>query len=67
MKRRDVEQMLARFGLELVRLTRNCHWKARVRRRDGSEATVTFPTSTSDHRAMKNKMSQLQNIASGAQ
>ena len=67
MKRREVEQMVAKFGLELVKLTRINHWKARVRRRDGSETTVMFPTSTSDYRAMLNKAAQLRNIASGAE
>ena len=67
MRRREVEQMIAEFGLELVNLTRNNHWKARVRRRDGTEATVIFPTSESDYRALLNKAAQLRNIATGAE
>lgn len=66
MRRREVEQMVAKFGLTLVKLTRVNHWKAVVRRCDGTETTVIFPTSTSDYRALKNKAAQLRNIASGA-
>lgn len=67
MKRKEVKEMVENHGLELVSLSRNNHWKARVRRTDGTERMVTFPTSTSDWRAMKNKNSQLCNIASGAE
>lgn len=66
-KRREVIEMVKTYGLELVSLSRVNHWKARVRRRDGTERMVTFPTSTSDYRALKNKGAQLRNIASGAE
>lgn len=65
MNRAHVEQMLVVHDLRLVSLVRNCHWKARVKTADGRTATVTFPTSESDHRALKNKSAQLRKIAAG--
>ena len=67
MKRREVKKMVEAHGLVLVSATRVNHWKVRVRRRDGTERDVIFPTSTSDWRALKNKAAQLRNIASGAE
>lgn len=65
MNRRDVGLMLDTHCLVLVGLVRNCHWKARVRTPDGRVVAVTFPTSESDHRALKNKSAQLRKIAQG--
>ena len=65
MNRTHVEQMLASHGLSLVSLVRNSHWKARVRTPTGQERSVTFPTSESDYRALKNKSAQLRKIAAG--
>lgn len=59
--------MVEAFGMTVVSIKCSKHWKVRVRRRDGSERVVSFPTSTSDHRAMRNKRSQIQNIANGAE
>ena len=66
MQRREVEAMLNEVGLTLLDLTKKKHWKARVRRQDGSELIVSLPTSPSDRRALKNKRSQLRALALGA-
>lgn len=65
MNRAHVVEMVTKHGLALVSLVRNSHWKARVRTPSGQERSVTFPTSESDYRALKNKSAQLRKIAQG--
>lgn len=65
MNRRDIEQLISDHGLRLVSMVRNKHWKARVVTPHGTVASVTFPNSESDHRALKNKTAQLRKIAQG--
>lgn len=65
MTRREVEEMVASHGLVLISLTRNAHWKARVRTPGGAERNVGLPTSCSDVRGLKNKSAQLKKIAAG--
>lgn len=65
MKRKEIIEMCESHRLVVVSITRNKHWKVRVRRPDGTERNVIFPSSSSDYRMIKNKSSQLGNIASG--
>ena len=65
MKKKDVISMVESYGLAVVRVVRNKHWKVWVRRSDGTESCVIFPSSTSDFRAMKNKDAQLRRVANG--
>ena len=67
MNRAHVVEMVTQHGLTLVSIVRNSHWKARVRTPAGQERSVTFPTSESDHRALKNKSAELRKIAQGVE
>lgn len=66
MRRSEISSFLEEVGLTPVEIDRRKHWRVRARRLDGSEVIVSLPTSESDHRALKNKRSQLRAIAQGA-
>ena len=53
---RLIRDLLSRAGFRIVWIRQNGHFKARVARPDGSEATAIFPSSPSDGRWVRNKM-----------
>ena len=60
---REIKLFFEQFEeLELLSIDRNRHWKVRVRvTATGQEANIIMPTSSSDVRALKNKVSQVRN------
>jgi hypothetical protein len=61
----DIHAMVEESGMGVVAIRRNRHWTVRVRRADGTEATVSFPVTPSDHRALLNRASSLKKTAKG--
>lgn len=62
---REIIKIVESFGLKVVDMVKNNHWKVRVARDDGTEETVIFSGSSSDRRTVKNKATQLRRIANG--
>lgn len=63
--KKEVEALVTEAGMTVVEIKRCRHWRATVQRADGSVTKVSFPVSPSDHRALKNKRSELRHIARG--
>lgn len=56
-------QMVLDAGFkEIIAVRRSKHWVVKVAREDGSVTSVSFPSTPSDHRALRNKASQLRHI-----
>ena len=62
---REAVAYIEEFGLKYEVLSQNYHFKLRVIAPDGREDTITVAVSASDHRASKNKRSQLKRFANG--
>ena len=60
---REIKLFFEKFsGVELLSIDRKRHWKVKVRViSTGQEATFIMPTSSSDVRSLKNKVSQVRN------
>lgn len=65
MKKHELAPFLEECGLRAIEVRRSKHWKVLVERSDGSRTTVSIPTTPGDWRALRNKRSQLTNIAKG--
>lgn len=66
MTRKDLEALVAEFGLTLERVNfTSRHPKLYVRATDGRRACFAIPRTPSDHRSVLNKRAQLRAFAQG--
>ena len=67
LRQRDIKRMVQDAGLTLVSaaICGSGHWRLRVRRSDGQEATCVMPCTPGDHRGLLNKASELRRFARG--
>jgi hypothetical protein len=67
MKLREIEEMVARNGLTIVRIAQSKRIKVTVQRADGATETHAFPRNERDAHALKNREACLVRFARGAQ
>lgn len=56
---KDIKKLIESEGGEVVSIICNKHWKARIRRPDGTEFTGVFSLTDSDGRAAANRRSDI--------
>lgn len=66
MKTREIEQMVERTGLRIVRVVQSKRIKVTVERSDGEREVHSFPRNVHDCHALKNREACLHRFAKGA-
>jgi hypothetical protein len=62
--RRDVENFVRGFGIEVDGMRHKTHWVV-IGRYQGKPVTLTLSKSPSDHRSTKNKIAQIRRLIAG--